>query len=86
MGELVAFYFCKFSYILSPRYVLCMSVAEDKGKIVPVLNQVPCHEDVFCTKLSTTPRHEDGWGVKLVVSFTPRPLYPQGKSPPVPIG
>jgi hypothetical protein len=21
-----------------------------------------------------------------VVSFTPRPLYPQGKSPPVPIG
>jgi len=43
-----------------------------KGKVVPVLSQAPCHEDV--------------WGVvRWVVSFMHRLLNPRGKSPRYPL-
>jgi len=30
-------------------------IGKRNGKAVPVLNQAPCHEDVSCAELSTTP-------------------------------
>jgi hypothetical protein len=48
-----------------------------------VLNQAPCHEDVswewMHTSTNSWSRHQ------MEVSFTPRPLYPQGKSPWYPL-
>jgi len=49
-------------------------------KMYPVLNQAPRHEDVWgsgATALSIL-KLDTGW--RWVVSFTPRPLYPRGKS------
>jgi hypothetical protein len=58
-----------------------------KGKVVPVLN---------CLSTPTWRRMENGWinprfldlstSWRWVVSFTPWPLHPRGKEPPVPIG
>jgi hypothetical protein len=53
--------------------------------LVPVLNQAPRHEGVLGSG-GIAPRILDlstRW--RWVVSFTPRPLYPQGKSPWYPL-
>jgi hypothetical protein len=42
-----------------------ITTGKGKGKVVPVLNQVPIHEDVL-----------GKWRFR----FTPPPLYPRGKS------
>jgi len=55
-----------------------------KGK-VPVLNYAPRHEGVLGCR-GTAPRIIDfdtGW--RWVVRFTPRPLYPQRRSPWYPL-
>jgi hypothetical protein len=41
-----------------------------------VLNQVPSHEDIICTRISTAPFSTTRW--RWVVSFTPRPFWPRG--------
>jgi hypothetical protein len=47
------------------------------GKFVPVLNWVPCHEDVL-ERGGIAPRILNlGTRCRWVVSFTPRPLYPR---------
>jgi hypothetical protein len=55
-------------------------VTKDKGSVVSVPNYVSSHEDKWVSG-GIAPRIFDlisGW--KWVVSFTPRPPYPQGKS------
>jgi hypothetical protein len=54
-------------------------------KVVPVLNQAPRHEGVLESE-GIAPRILDlGSRWRWVVSFTPRPLYSQGKSPWYPL-
>jgi len=49
-------------------------------QLVPVLNQAPRHEDVLEVG-GIAPRILDfGTKWRLVINFTPRPLYLQGKS------
>jgi hypothetical protein len=58
---------------------------EGKGKVVPVLNYAPRHEDVLRSG-GIDPRILDlGTRWRWVVSFTPRSLYLQGKSPLYPL-
>jgi hypothetical protein len=63
-------------------------IPEGKSKPVPVLNQAPRHEDVLGGGggggIAT--RIDFGTKRKWVISFTLRPLYRQGKEPPVSIG
>jgi len=46
----------------------------EKGKVVPVLNYAPRHDDVWWSK-GTIPRISFGIIRRWQVSFTPRPLY-----------
>jgi hypothetical protein len=55
------------------------------GKAVPVLNKAQRHEDVWGSGC-VDPRFLDlGTSWRRMVSFTPQPLYPQGKSPGYPL-
>jgi len=56
-----------------------------KGKVVPVLNEAP-HIKTYWRSGDIAPRILDlGSSRRWVVSLTPRPLYPQGKSPRYPL-
>jgi hypothetical protein len=65
--------------------VKALAFLRQRGKLAPVLNQVPQLEDV-CRSEGIVPRILNvGIILRLVVSFTLRSFYSQGKSPPVPI-
>jgi hypothetical protein len=67
------------------RNFFYMVKVKGKGKVSPVLKQVPCHEDVW-ENGGMTPRIRSlsvRW--KCVVSFTARLLYPRGNFPRYPL-
>jgi hypothetical protein len=49
-------------------------------KVVPVLIQEPCHEDVWGSGVIVPRILNHGTRWRLVVNFTPRPLYSRGRS------
>jgi hypothetical protein len=53
---------------------------DGKGKVVPVFNQAPRHEGVLGSGGIAPCILDLGTRWRWVVSFTPRSLYPQGKS------
>jgi hypothetical protein len=58
-----------------------------KGKVVPVLNLAPRHEEVLGSGGIAPCILDLGIRWRWVVNFTGRPpLYPQGESPPLPLG
>jgi hypothetical protein len=65
--------------------VCLIFVIKVKGKVVPVLNWAPRHEDVSGSGGIATRIPDLGTRWRWVVSFTLRPLYPQGKSPWYPL-
>jgi hypothetical protein len=62
-----------------------LDVQSIKGKFVPVLNEAPRHEDVLGSGGIAPHIFDLGTTWRWVVSFTPRPLYLQGKIPWYPL-
>jgi hypothetical protein len=56
---------------LNPALRSALRESTRKGKVIPVLNQAQSHENFTCT-------FNLGTRLRWVISFTPRPLNPQG--------
>jgi hypothetical protein len=57
-----------------------------RGEVAPVLNEAPRLEIVWGSGDIASHNLNVATGWKWLVSFTPRPLHPQGKSPHHPLG
>jgi hypothetical protein len=73
-------------YVWQRRCVRPAWVIVSEGKIVSVLNYLSIHhEDVWWSGCIDPGFLDLGTSWRWVVSFTPRPLYPRGKSPRYPL-
>jgi hypothetical protein len=61
-------------------------VSKGKGKVFPLLNEAPRHEDVLEGGVTAPCILDFGTRRRWVVTFTLLPLYPQGKRPRQPLG
>jgi hypothetical protein len=64
---------------------VCVCETEGKDKVVFVLDEVPCHEDILGSGGIALRILNLGARCRRVVSFTSRPLYPVGKSKQYPL-